>query len=118
MKEQLKKMKEELKELAQQIKTLKPEYRQSQRACSKADPKDPKLGEIWRNSYLKQMNLQEARSVFRLKHIAYCLLRGRTIDQIENKNREGNAPNMKWVNHYIKEAQDAQALCDSAKQSE
>ena len=116
MKEQIAKLKLELKELALQIKTQKPEYKQSQRACSLADSKDPKINDLWRDRSSKFYSLYGSKNIYRHKHIAYCLLRGRTIEQIENKNREGNGPNMTFVNKIMKEAQDAQALCDSAKQ--
>jgi len=38
---------------------------------------------------------------FRHMHIAYCLLRGRTMKQIESKVREGNEPNKDLINAYV-----------------
>lgn len=40
---------------------------------------------------------------FRHMHIAYCLLRGKTMKQIENKVREGNEPNKKLIDKYVEE---------------
>ena len=34
-------------------------------------------------------------------HIAYCLLAGRTMEEIEAKTREDNAPNMTYVNQIM-----------------
>ena len=38
---------------------------------------------------------------YRHMHIAYCLMRGRTIEQIENKVREHNAHDERLVQNYI-----------------
>lgn len=38
---------------------------------------------------------------YRHMHIAYCLMRGRTIDQIENKVREYNTHDETLVQKYI-----------------
>ena len=56
---------------------------------------------------------------FRYKHIVYCLLRGRTLEQIENKHRDPNDGTHAWVTRKVeelmkklqKEAADEQALC-------
>jgi hypothetical protein len=37
---------------------------------------------------------------FRHRHIAYCLLRGRTMQQIENKNHQNNEPKAKLIEKY------------------
>jgi hypothetical protein len=70
MKIHLLKLKAELKVLAQQIKTLKPQRKQLA------------------NGYVP--GLAATQHEFRYKHIAYCLLRGRTLEQIENKVRDPN----------------------------
>ena len=33
---------------------------------------------------------------FRIKHIAYCMFRGKSYEQIENKHRDPNDFNHKW----------------------
>lgn len=70
MKSHLLKLKIELKQLAKTIKDLK--------LTRKDVP----------NGYVS--GLEGLSHNFRIKHIAYCLLRGRTIDQIENKMSEHN----------------------------
>ena len=40
---------------------------------------------------------------FRHRHIAYCLLRNRTMKQIENKVREGNEPSDRLIEKYKEE---------------
>lgn len=63
MKIQLLKMKADLKVLAKEIRTLKSTRKQ----C--------------RNGYVS--GLSSAQFNFRSQHIAYCMLRGRTLEQIE-----------------------------------
>lgn len=65
MKIQLKKMKAELKVQALEIRKLK----STRKECA--------------NGYVS--GLESARYDYRAKHIAYCLLRGRTLEQIEPK---------------------------------
>ena len=38
---------------------------------------------------------------FRHMHIAYCLLRGKTYEQIEQKTRDGNAPSTNEYERYM-----------------
>lgn len=45
--------------------------------------------------------LLRARYDYRHYHIAYCLLRGRTIEQIEPKVAEGNEHNESWVKQIM-----------------
>jgi|GEM_PF-2020674 len=77
MKEQIKKLKLELKELAKQIKEKK-----SQRKSSSC-------------GYVS--GLHEARVAFRHKHVAYCLARGRTLEQVD----KGERLNMDHVQWYM-----------------
>jgi hypothetical protein len=64
------KMKAELKVLAQEIRT------------QKSTRKEHQFGYV--------PGLASNQHDFRCKHIAYCLLRGRTLEQIENKVRDPN----------------------------
>lgn len=98
------KLKAELKVLAEQIKTVKFNTRQDQSAFDKQYPlrheysqwkilKDNEQfrtaqKECWNN----QSNLYQARFDFRSKHIAYCMLRGKTLEQIEPKIKNENDP--------------------------
>ena len=79
--------KEKLKELATQLKKAKPLHRQIQSLSDKkASPEAiKKAQEEFLN--LKIGHLMEARDEARYLHISYCLLRGRTIEQIESNPR-------------------------------
>jgi hypothetical protein len=95
MREQILKLKQELKELALKIKTNKPLFKESQRSLK---------------TNFDYFTVYDSFK-FRAKHIVYCLLRGRTIEQIERSNREGNSleKNMQLkvrVENYMKEIQD------------
>lgn len=77
MKIQLAKLKAELKVLAIEIRTLKSKRKELK-------------------GYVP--GLSTAQEQFRIKHIARCLLRGRTIEQIEPKLREPNS----YLNKYVR----------------
>ena len=79
--------KEELKGLAKEIRATKEAIKESQR--------QGKYDEHYR-LYLKVESLKKE---FRHKHIAYCLLRGRTLEQIERPNT-GNEPSMQLIEKY------------------
>jgi hypothetical protein len=74
---QIKALKSELKVHASTIRELK------------AKRKESKYGYV--------SGLSREQEHYRFKHIAYCLLRGRTIEEIENKLRDPKDPNHKWV---------------------
>jgi len=76
MKIQLMKMKADLKVLALEIRNLKSKRKELKGYV-------PGLG--------------SAQEQFRIKHIARCLLRGRTMEQIEPKLREPDSYNNKYV---------------------
>ena len=89
MKSQIKKLKQEKKELAKRITELKSQRKEYRGYV-------PGLG--------------SAQSEFRIKHIADCLLRGRTKEQIENKWRDPNNYEHKYV------WKQAQQIVDSVKE--
>jgi hypothetical protein len=70
MKIQLTKMKADLKLLATEIRTLKSKRKELK-------------------GYVP--GLEDAQFKFRANHIAYCMLRGRTLEQIEPKLRDPNS---------------------------
>lgn len=76
MKIQLLKMKAELKVLATEIRTLKSKRKELKGYV-------PGLG--------------QAQYLFRANHIAYCMLRGRTLEQIEPKLRDPNDPSHRYA---------------------
>jgi|SRR5581483_1377318 len=136
MKEKIKKMKSELKLLAQQIKTQKPEYRQTQSAYDKSSREyeitygsrkgtryNAKDHEIGQKADKLKSSVESIRYEFRHKHIAYCLLRGRSLQQIESKgercdlavqknHRYGcSCPNMNYIEQLMKEEIKDEAVC-------
>ena len=92
MKPIYKQIKEELKELASKIRPSK----QTLKDLHRANPKDMQL--IWKEI----RTLYTIKKEYRHRHIARCLLRGRSYDQIEIP-AEDNKPNGDLVNKYIKE---------------
>ena len=79
----MKLFKSDLKALAQEIRSLK-----SQRKTSP-------------NGYV--YGLGSAQFKYRHMHIAYCLMRGKTIEQIENKVNDGNHHSEQDVERYIRQ---------------
>lgn len=81
MKTHLAKLKAELKVLAIEIRTLKSTRKQ----CP--------------NGYVS--GLASAQQSFRIKHIARCLLRGRTMEQIEPKLRSPESYDNRYVRKQV-----------------
>ena len=77
------KLKEQIKEKAVQIRKARHNYRELQRARKSA--------------YMALWDLQKLQKDFRHHHIAYCELRGRTRDQIEQP-RDNNYPDEGAIN--------------------
>lgn len=75
-------IKQELKALAATIKTTRPEFKDAQRSGES----------LWKLDQTIKSSIYN----FRHKHIAYCLLRGRTRDQIEQPTEE-NLPNEEYL---------------------
>lgn len=89
MKNSIQKIKEENKALAKSIREQKITFKNAQR----------EIGNY--SAYEKYgSDLEKMQWDFRHRHIAYCLLRGRTMEQIENKNREGNEPSKNLIDTY------------------
>jgi hypothetical protein len=88
MKNQINLLKQELKSLAKEITTNRKLYKQAQREGKS----------LW--------NIRVPSYEFRYKHIVYCMLRGRTIEQIERSHKPGKEPNMPYIEMMIKKVQD------------
>jgi hypothetical protein len=82
-------LKAEQKEMAVKIRETKSETKETQK-------KNEYAGSL-------QYSLLKLRSEYRHKHIAYCLMRGRSYEQIEPKCREGNKPNKDLIQEIINE---------------
>ena len=95
-------LKQQLKEKAQEIRELKIETKETQKEHNGC------AGGL-------QYKTQKASRWYRNHHIAYCLLRGRTYDQIETP-REGNEPNWKIIEELKQEyAFHAEDVCVGAE---
>lgn len=133
----IQKLKSELKELVTAIRSHRPAYKSAQstyyKTMNRPKPEPSGLGDkllslvkrpevpdhraLADAVYNASCALGKAQYEFRHKHIAYCLVRGRTMDQIE-KPFHYNKPDMKYVNQLVenlkKELENEQkALCPS-----
>ena len=93
-------------ELKQHIKSLAKEIKEK-----KGLRKESKYGYV--------AGLDRLRYEARHHHIAYCLLRGRSMEEIESDIRNGNAPNMAYVNQIKmsiepREVANEEAICCGA----
>lgn len=82
-------LKAEQKEMAVKIRETKNETKETQK-------KNEYAGSL-------QYSLLKLRSEYRHKHIAYCLMRGRSYEEIEPKCRENNKPNKDLIQEIINE---------------
>lgn len=106
----LKKMKAELKALALEIRQKRQTTKINQRSWSfwyNANPgldyRDPKRLEGDKFlSGIDQWGLVCKAAEFRIKFVAYCLLRGRKYEEIEPRVRDGNEIDMERVEKIMK----------------
>lgn len=109
-KEQYLNLKQELKDLAVKIRETKSNHKNNQRAFSKQERNygtrnsyfDGDINSTtwesirpdWSRLYKEQLNsleeVEKLRYEYRYKHIVYCFARGRTLEEIEPKNKKGN----------------------------
>ena len=92
-------LKSELKELAKEIREWKRNRKEDRRFELKISQWEAESQVEWR------------KREFRHKHIAYCMLRGRKYEQIENFCKV--SPNFDWINS-IMEKYEPQVICASA----
>lgn len=94
-------------ELKQHIKELATEIKEK-----KALRKESKYGFV--------AGLDRLRYEVRHHHIAYCLLRGRTMEEIEYKSRKDHSPNGRYIAQIMESIEpreviaNAEAICCSA----
>jgi hypothetical protein len=108
-KEQFLNLKSEQKHLASEIKTDKSNRKTSQREVTKfifENPYSWVSGKHWSNEQIERYNLlskeskkcldalSKDKSDYRYKHIIYSLSKGKTYNQIEQKVRKENKPNI------------------------
>lgn len=91
-----------LKNMAAEIRSARKQLRQDQR--------DGKLVDQW--------GLMKLSINYRWRHIAYCMARGRTHEQIEPHYRIGNSPNWDEILPILKHIQEAEAARRAAWEAE
>lgn len=115
----IKVMKVELKALAEEICLSRKAFKDGHRAVSAYDVTHPDWKKDWRSQVYKDryavlyktpVNPMYQSYQYRLKHMAYCLLRGRTQEQVEPFVKEGNELDMPEV-EKIMEAYREEAVC-------
>ncbi len=112
----IKELKQELKTLANTITKAKQVYKQAQRTEFKHYQDWARQNNVLEHRSLGDKTYSyvivpiELSNKYRHMHIAYCLLRGRTLEQIEGKTREDNKPNMKKVEDVMREHRDVDAI--------
>jgi hypothetical protein len=98
-------LKQSLKELADSIRKSKAAYKQCQREHNGCDgywEGVPGYGK-WIGGYTSILG--KLKKEFRHKHIAYCLLRGRSRDEIEHP-AEDNKPDENLIQEILHEYED------------
>lgn len=132
--EQFLQLKEELKELARNIRLQKAARKSTAQAFSKFErenytfndyyyrrirdnewlPIRDEYEKLYRDQLAAMMKADSLRQEYRLKHVVYCLARGRTMREIESNNRQGNhldiipvnrmarKYNLQWPPHPVK----------------
>ncbi len=97
-KEQLAELKIELKKLAAGLKEQKPAFRKMQSDRSKStEAKAPTENEIAKAMH----HLWRTKYDYRHQHIVYCLIRGRSRDEIEQP-KESNMPDETYIANILK----------------
>lgn len=101
----IKELKSLLKELAVHNRKYKAMYKEAQRS-SVADHRAK-----WDALYAFQRTGPKGN--YRYMHIAYCLLRGRTYEQIENKVKPGNEPSWSAVEAIMNQFREVEPIACS-----
>ena len=94
--------KESLKSIAFEIKITKKLFKEAQRvfkhfpyyACGKIDH------ELWDKEWNILRKLESLQYQYRHRHIAYCLKKGRTYEQIERVVQKGNEPSWNLIRSF------------------
>lgn len=101
------KLKSELKLAAHLIRAKRPIYRQAQAEFSRDSSSTPKC----KIMYELGNQIGSLQYEFRTRHIAYCMIRGKTLEQIESKGKRCNkerctcyrCPDLKRVKEIVVE---------------
>ena len=90
-----------LKVLANQIRDFKNELRQYYKDRNALKFEKFKEKYDGRECFSIEKDIRKAKYEFRHQHITYCLVRGRSYEQIEQKVRENNEPNEDYINELL-----------------
>lgn len=101
-----------IKGLAQQLRELKRELRQYYDDINSMKWPDVEKKYKGRYSYDIERDIKKAKYEFRHQHIAYCLARGRSYEQVEQKVRENNEPNQDYIGKLLETYPAIQAVDD------
>ena len=99
-----------IKGLAQQLRELKRELRQYYDDINSMKWPDVEKKYKGRYSYDIERDIKKAKYEFRHQHIAYCLARGRSYEQVEQKVRENNEPNQEYIEKLLETYPALQAM--------
>lgn len=119
-KEYIKSKKYYLKGLAQQIRSLKDELKQFYKDKKELGFEEFRKKHEGRWNYDIERDIRKAKYEFRHQHIAYCLIRGRSYEQVESKVRENNEPNQDYIKQLLEEypsipeMEDEAAICPNS----
>jgi hypothetical protein len=96
-------VKEELKQQAKNIRKAKLIFKDGQRTGNWELFKTFIITDLGlKYSWCPETVLDSLSFHFRHKHIAYCLILGRTMEEIENKNNPDNLPSQRSIDDYYK----------------
>jgi len=99
--------------LALQVPLTNPKYSWS---YDKTTPEFAVYNEAWKVLQGLRSTIACHPTEFRARHIAYCLLRGRTMDQIEGSHHKAGAPNPKALEKYRLEYEAYIAQADAERE--
>lgn len=111
----IKELKAELKQLSLDIRQAKIVYKNCQRngnSFSDYSVWAKSKGLTYTSSYghIFTMDVWQLSDKYRHMHIAYCLLRGRKYEQIENKVRDNNEPKWSRIESILAQYRDTEEI--------
>lgn len=109
----IKQLKAELKQLALDLRQAKLVFKDQQRGKANHDAWAKEKGLTYVSTFSKNlipMSVSQLSDKYRHMHIAYCLLRGRKYEQIENKVRDNNEPKWSHIESILAQYRDTEEI--------
>ena len=103
-----------LKGLSHQLRQYKQELRQFHKDFREMSFNEANEKHKNRWSYQIERDIKKAKYEFRHEHIAYCLARGRSYEQVEQKVRENNEPDEEYIRELLESYPALQAVDNEA----